>query len=139
MPNTEPDSTQLIALIAPLNGNNEVLLLKRKKQQHCSGLWSFPGGKVEINEGSQAAASRELKEETGLFGRQWQKLGEAGYSYPDRSLKFILFSCLCPDISELQTETEHIWTHSDKLLDYPMPEANTRLIPMLKAYLEEKS
>ena len=135
MPNTEPD----VALVAPFNCKGQVLLLKRNTEQHCSGLWSFPGGKVEINEGSQAAASRELKEETGLFGRQWQKLGEAGYSYPDRSLKFILFSCLCPDISELQTETEHVWIHSDKLLDYPMPEANTRLIPMLKAYLEEKS
>ncbi len=130
---------QVVALVAPFNCKEQVLLLKRKNEQHCGGLWSFPGGKVEINENSQQAASRELKEETGFSGRQWRKLGEADYSYPDRSLKFILFSCLCPDTSELHAETEHIWIHCDKLHDYPMPKANTRLIPMLKTYLEEKA
>jgi len=99
----------------------------------------LPGGKVEINEGSHETAARELKEETGLCGRRWQKLGEAGHPYPDRNLKFILFSCLCPDTSGLQTETECMWIPGDKLGDYPMPEANARLLPLLEAWLEEKS
>jgi mutator protein MutT len=129
---------QSIALVAPFNCKRQVLLLKRNKEQPCGGLWSFPGGKVETNENNQEAATRELQEETGLSGNQWQKLGEINYSYPDRSLKLVLFSCLCPDTSELQTEAEYIWIHSDKLNDYPMPEANAGLMPMLKAYLEEK-
>ena len=120
MPNTEPDLTQLIALVAPFNIKNEVLLLKRNNSQHCGDLWSFPGGKVESHEDIQQAATRELQEETGLTGSQWQKLGEIAYSYPDRMLKLALFSCLCPDTSELHTETEHIWVRCDKLADYPM-------------------
>jgi 8-oxo-dGTP diphosphatase len=139
MPNTGPDSTQVIALIAPFNCKGQVLLLKRNKDQHCGGLWSFPGGKVEINESSQQAAIRELQEETGLSGSQWQKLGETAYSYPDRSLKLMLFSCLCPDISDLHSEAEHLWIDSAKLENYPMPEANARLLPMLNTHLEEKS
>lgn len=140
MRNTEPDSTQTIALVAPLNNKGLVLLLKRNKQQHCGGLWSFPGGKVEANESSHQAAIRELQEETGLSGSQWQRLGEIDHAYPDRSLKFILFACLCPNTTKLQTETEteHIWVHRDALNDYPMPEANAKLLSMLKAYLEEK-
>jgi mutator protein MutT len=121
-----------------LNSERKVLLLKRNKAQHCGGLWSFPGGKVECNENSQKAANRELQEETGLSGRQWQKLGETSYSYPDRLLKFILFSCLCPDTSGLQAKAEHRWVHCNKVNDYPMPEANARLLPMLQTYLEEK-
>jgi mutator protein MutT len=125
---------QSIALVAPFNCKGQVLLLKRDKEQHCGGLWSFPGGKVETNENNQEAATRELQEETGLSGSQWQKLGEINYSYPDRPLKLILFSCLCPDTSKLQTEAEYIWIHSDKLNDHPMPEANAELLFILKAH-----
>lgn len=137
MPNTEPDSTQIIALVAPFNHEGKLLLLKRKKNQHCGGLWSFPGGKVENHENSRQAAMRELLEETGLSGSQWRELGETDYQYSDRSLKLVLFSCLCPDISELHTETEHIWVPSDKLIDYAMPKANAALLPMLKTSIGE--
>ena len=139
MRNTEPDSTQVVALVAPLNSEGNILLLKRDDAQHCGGLWSFPGGKVESNENNQQAASRELQEETGLSGSQWQELGETNHVYPDWSLKLVLFSCLCPDTSELHTETEHSWVHCDELNAYPMPQANAKLLPVLKTYLEEKS
>jgi len=41
------------------------LLIQRGKAPN-KGLWSFPGGKIESNEGTMNAAKRELREETGL-------------------------------------------------------------------------
>ena len=46
--------------------DGEVLLAKRGKQPNL-GLWSLPGGHVELGETLQQAAKRELMEETGIF------------------------------------------------------------------------
>ncbi|MDA2809792.1 TIGR00730 family Rossman fold protein [Nocardiopsis sp. RSe5-2] len=42
------------------------VLLGRRRGAHGSGTWSFPGGKVDAAEAPEAAAARELREETGL-------------------------------------------------------------------------
>ena len=44
---------------------NDVLLIRRGKPPR-EGEWSLPGGRVEWGEGTQAAALRELREETGV-------------------------------------------------------------------------
>ncbi|MFQ5581528.1 MAG: NUDIX domain-containing protein [Mariprofundaceae bacterium] len=131
MPNTAPDTAQVIALVAAFNNKKEVLLLKRPDDVHQSGLWSFPGGKVEDNEKPLQAAIRELKEETGLTGKHWRHLGKASHTYVDRTLNFLLFICICPDTSGLNSESPHVWVKLDELGDFPMPEANAKLIPML--------
>ena len=45
----------------------KVLLSRRKKGTHLSGLWEFPGGKVEPGEDPRAALRRELEEELGIL------------------------------------------------------------------------
>jgi len=115
-----------------LNAQGEVLLLKRDKDVHCADLWSFPGGKVEANEMPLQAAIREFKEETQLSGKQWRHLGKTSHHYADRTLYFLFFVCFCPDISQFHPESSSIWTKLENISDYPMPEANKKLVPMLK-------
>lgn len=122
----------------PFDSKSNVLLLKRGKGQHCGGFWSFPGGKIEAGEQAQQAAMRELKEETGLSATCWQSVGEYSYAYPDRLLHFFLFTCVCDNITLLQTETPHVWTSTDALADYPMPEANSAMINMVMAAIKPR-
>ena len=122
---------QVIALVAAFNSNGEVLLLKRPDDVHQGGLWSFPGGKVEGDEMPLDCAVRELKEETDLSGKLWRHLGKASHQYDDRKLHFLMFVCYCSNISTLNTESTHAWAKRGQLDDYPMPEANAKLLPML--------
>lgn len=44
----------------------EEVLLVRRGQEPQKGIWSLPGGLVELGEGLEAAIQREILEETGL-------------------------------------------------------------------------
>ena len=48
--------------VAVINGNNEILLVKRKDYH----VWCMPGGRVEIGESLSEAAIRETYEETNI-------------------------------------------------------------------------
>lgn len=91
-----PSAEQAVALVAAFNLQGEILLLKRPDIGHCAGLWSFPGGKIIPGESALAAAGRELQEESGLTGEQWQQLGESRFRYPDRSLHFFFSAASVP-------------------------------------------
>jgi 8-oxo-dGTP diphosphatase len=52
----------------------QVLLIKRGKAPG-KGLWSLPGGKIEIGETSEAAAVRELFEETQVVAELVHAMG----------------------------------------------------------------
>ena len=48
--------------------DNRVLLARRGAQEG-RGLWSLPGGLIELGETAEAAALREMQEEVGLTGK----------------------------------------------------------------------
>jgi 8-oxo-dGTP diphosphatase len=58
------------------------LLLIKRKNPPFAGKWAIPGGFVQINESLEAAASRELAEETGVTGVYLEQLYTFGD--PDR-------------------------------------------------------
>ena len=58
-----------------------VLLIKRKNEPF-KDCWAFPGGFINIDESAEAAAIRELKEETGLEISIVEQL--KAYSTPNR-------------------------------------------------------
>jgi 8-oxo-dGTP diphosphatase len=60
-----PAVTVDLAAFARLDGGWRVLLVRRKHDPYA-GRWALPGGFLDIDEPIEAAARRELREETGL-------------------------------------------------------------------------
>jgi 8-oxo-dGTP diphosphatase len=60
--------------IVVTNAKNQVLLVKRNVDPK-KGMWCLPGGFIELGEGPEEGALRELAEETGLKGRNPILLG----------------------------------------------------------------
>ena len=48
------------------------------------GLWALPKGRIDPGEDAEAAALREVAEETGAHGRSLGKLGDTRYVYTRR-------------------------------------------------------
>lgn len=59
-----------------------VLLIRRASEPHKDG-WALPGGFVEIDEGLEHSALRELKEETGITGVYLEQLYTFGQPQRD--------------------------------------------------------
>lgn len=77
----KPETPWLAADAVVFDATGGVLLIRRKFPPF-QGQFALPGGFVEIGETTEAAALRELKEETGLDGSSPRLIGV--YSDPKR-------------------------------------------------------
>lgn len=72
-----PALTVDIVLFHRARNRLEVLLIKRGREPF-KGRWAFPGGFVDRDESLEAAAARELLEETGLAQIRLEQIGAFG-------------------------------------------------------------
>jgi 8-oxo-dGTP diphosphatase len=72
-----PSVTVDIVLFHKSSDRIKVLLIKRGREPF-KGRWAFPGGFVDKDESLEAAAARELREETGLEAIPLQQIGAFG-------------------------------------------------------------
>ncbi|MBU6497409.1 MAG: 8-oxo-dGTP diphosphatase MutT [Rhodospirillales bacterium] len=142
-PEAEPreDGTRpllLVAACALIDSDGRVLLARRPEGKKMAGLWEFPGGKLNPGETPEAAVIRELKEELGIdvASTCLAAFAFASHAYETFHLLMPLFLCRRwkgrPTPHEGQTLA---WVHPSKLAEYPMPEADRPLVPLLRDFL----
>jgi 8-oxo-dGTP diphosphatase len=66
-----------VVLLAKKRADVEVLLIRRAREPF-KDRWALPGGFVDENESLEAAASRELHEETGIKRTRLEQIGAFG-------------------------------------------------------------
>lgn len=69
-------SRQTIPSVSVAVVRGDTVLLVKRARPPSQGVYAFPGGKVEADESLEAAAKRELFEETGLKAADLQPLVE---------------------------------------------------------------
>jgi 8-oxo-dGTP diphosphatase len=130
--------TLLVVAAALVDRDNRVLLSKRPEGKSLAGLWEFPGGKVDAGETPEEALRRELKEELGIEVCETclAPFTFASHSYHDFHLLMPLFLCRSWEGEvEPQEGQEIAWVRAKRLADYPMPPADTPLVPWLRDLL----
>lgn len=130
---TKPVITVVGAVLQDDQGR--VLLAQRPPNKSMPHLWEFPGGKVEKGESPEAALVREMHEEIGLVvsPSHLKPFTFVSMSYPNFHIILLVYRCLewtgTPQAREGQEGIE--WICPKDLHQYPMPEANRALIPLL--------
>ncbi len=128
----------LVAACALIDGDGRILLARRPEGRTMAGLWEFPGGKVEAGETPEQALVRELREELGIELSQacLAPFSFASHGYGDFHLLMPLYLCRRWNNTPLAKEGQSLaWVTPDRLADYPMPDADKPLVPMLRDYL----
>ncbi len=127
------------------NGKGQILLTQRPLSlPHLPGVWSAPGGHLEIGESFFNCAKRELKEETNLDLNEVEILGVVNNIFPAEGKHYVNVDVLAKGVSgELKnTEPEKCekldWFALDSLPDKLMqttpnlfktyPEVKTKLV-----------
>ncbi|GAB4816097.1 hypothetical protein N2152v2_003143 [Parachlorella kessleri] len=134
----------LVAAVALLNTERQVLLASRPAGKDMAGLWEFPGGKVEEGETPEAALTRELKEELGIQvdPAALHPLTFASHTYQkDNGKSFHLlmpvFVCTSWTGALVGAEGQELaWAGPQELDNYPMPPADIPLLPAIRAAMQ---
>jgi len=123
---------RLDVAVAVVTREGRVLVARRGDGSHLEGLWEFPGGKIEPDESPEAAAARELAEETGLGAGALEPLTVFLHSYPERTVRLHVFLARASE-GEVVSGTGQAWewVARDDLAALPMPEANRAILRAL--------
>jgi len=122
----------ILVVAAVLTKDNMVLLTRRPEGKDFAGLWEFPGGKIEPDETPEAALTRELEEEIGIYADKFTPLGFVSHAYTHKHVTILFFSCkqwkgeIIP-----QEHQEAKWFHHSELHTVPVPEADIPIIKLL--------
>ena len=97
------------------------LLLVRRNHEPALGRWSFPSGYVDAGEVIEAAAAREVREETGLEVRLTRLLGV--YSSTGEQVVFIAYAGEAPagEARAGEEASEVRWFEQDEIPDLAFP------------------
>lgn len=122
----------------------EDVLLIRRGTKPMAGDWSIPGGRIEYGETTEAAALRELKEETGITARITGLADVVDAIFTSRMTGDITRHYILIDYAAIWLSGEPVagddadhaeWISPDRLATLPLWEETRRVIEKARAMI----
>ncbi len=107
------------------------LVQRRPASGLLGGLWEFPGGKIEPDETPEAAARRELREETGARAGRLVPVGVVRHGYSHFTVELHVFrgrTLRGPDPSATRR-----WATLEQISALPLPRATEKIVAALRS------
>lgn len=131
----------LVGVGVLIRDGDRYLMVKRGAEPDA-GLWSIPGGLVEVGEGTSDAAVREAKEETGLDVDIMEVLGVVDKIVrdEDRRVKyhFVIIDYLAEardgSMRAASDALEARWVNAEELTDYELTPTLVELMKRVGIY-----
>lgn len=126
-----PSDRVIIGSLCYILRDGKVLLLKRARPPHV-GLWSPPGGKMQVGESPEECVVREIGEETGLQIHQPQLRAIMTVIDIAIPVHWLLFVFRADDVQGdvLPCEEGELqWIDLDSIDSIPRPVSDARVFP----------
>ena len=110
---TSTDHSEFSAGGVVVRGRDVIVIVPIKRDAQGNRVLGLPKGHPDGDESAEAAATREVCEETGVQAELIDKLGEVHYSYERRgrriakAVSFYLFRYTSGDLADHDHEIEH--------------------------------
>jgi len=112
--------------------DDRVFVAQRNKNAHQGGLWEFPGGKVDAGETVEAALSRELNEELGIFVDYAEPVMQIKHDYTDKIVLLDVWQITRYRGEPSGCEGQPVkWLAINQLLAEQFPAANQAIVDWL--------
>ncbi|NQZ13595.1 MAG: (deoxy)nucleoside triphosphate pyrophosphohydrolase [Alphaproteobacteria bacterium] len=124
----------LVSAVCLIDKEGRIFLAQRPEGKSMSGLWEFPGGKVDEGESPEFALCRELDEELGIDVRECclTPIAFASHSYEKFHLLMPVYACRMWNGTPQSKEGQAFkWVQPKEMYDMPMPEADIPLIAQI--------
>ncbi|MDX2019244.1 MAG: (deoxy)nucleoside triphosphate pyrophosphohydrolase [Deltaproteobacteria bacterium] len=121
---------------AVISKDDTYLITQRRKTAVLSGLWEFPGGRVEGDESDEEALKRELLERLGATVEVGKAIAKRTHQYEGYGVDLILYEATFP-LGDAEPELKKLrvadfrWVRSDEFEHYPFPAADQATTDLL--------
>ncbi len=121
-----------VAVGVIINSQGQVLVAKRRPNQHQGDSWEFPGGKIEPGETVSTALKRELFEEVGIEVVHHESWLEINHDYPDKAVCLQVHKVTSFLGEARGCEGQSVqWVVPEDLAKLPLPQANQAILKAL--------
>ena len=130
------NTLQEVGIGLVFNENGELLIDQRLESSSMGGMWEFPGGKRTLDESIEETIEREIREEVGIVVKAGAKLLSFEHAYSHKKIHFTVHLCEWKSGEPQPLSSQKLlWVSPEKLVDFPFPAANSKIISELYKHL----
>lgn len=123
---------KIVVTAAIIRHDGKILITERPEGRHLEGLWEFPGGKKEANEGLEECVKREIREEIGVDINPYELLLTVTHEYETKIVELHTFLCSLVSGTPAPLEGQKMqWVDPEELTLYQFPPPDQKIIEVL--------